>query len=56
MTIELCSIHWKSLLTGATGHGELIEHSIAEAWLKVLVRPDVTHWLECLTYGSQSLP
>lgn len=38
---------WKSRITGAAGHGQPIDASAADAWVKLLVKyPDLDHWTE----------
>ena len=46
----MCIIYWQSLITGFIGHGEALECSIAEAWLKSLESyPDIIHWVETVS-------
>jgi hypothetical protein len=42
------TIHWRSRITGATGHGEPMTEEAAEAWLEaeLLWFDTHEHWLE----------
>ncbi len=39
-------VHWKSLITGVTGHGKPLNNELAEEVIKVLNSefPEIHHW------------
>lgn len=39
-------VHWKSVITGKTGHGEPIEDKAALSWIKFLNKKyrNLMHW------------
>ncbi len=47
MKTQKVRIHWKAP-TGQTGHGELLERGLAEAWLEKAKNehPELEHWLQ----------
>lgn len=48
-------IHWRSEITGETGHGMPIDREIAEEWIEQMrgKYPHIVHWIEDETKESE---